>query len=205
MGHIRNPSLTQLGFRQAEHLRDTFPYMDRITHIMCSPLKRTLQTCVTAFKPLLEDGLRVVCWEELREFGVSPAQTGDPLPVLKEFINGNPVDISSLWDGWEISPYKTPPTLRSMSGHVLDLSKMLSRFMEAALNKDRGPEAHEELDRFGKREIERKDVELLIVSHNDLLCQLGGISERGKYYISDHLPAELKLILIPRGILERRL
>lgn len=49
---IPDPRFTEVGIWQAQVLRETFLHMDRISYILCSPLTRTIQTCVTAFRPL---------------------------------------------------------------------------------------------------------------------------------------------------------
>jgi hypothetical protein len=75
--------------------------MDRITHVLCSPLRRTLDTALVSFKPLYDRGLKIVAWEQLREWGKAPCNTGDPLEELKSKMSDLPVDMRLLAEGWE--------------------------------------------------------------------------------------------------------
>jgi broad specificity phosphatase PhoE len=64
--------------------------MDKITHILCSPLERSLQTALEGFKPLLERGLVIVAWDKIIEIGPGPCNVGDSLPRLKKKMEGLP-------------------------------------------------------------------------------------------------------------------
>lgn len=76
-----DPLLTCFGGRQAEYLRNTFIPMNKITHIFCSPMKRTLGTCILGFKPLLDSGLGVIAYPDLKEWGTGSSSTGSPVKV----------------------------------------------------------------------------------------------------------------------------
>lgn len=62
-----DPPLNNHGVRQCRHLAQTFPHMDKITHVMVSPSKRTLQTCLLAFSEVFDRGLIGLVLSELRE------------------------------------------------------------------------------------------------------------------------------------------
>jgi broad specificity phosphatase PhoE len=99
---IPNPSLTKVGFEQAKTLGEVFVPYKRITHILCSPMKRTIQTAMAAFEPLLRDGLNIVCWGDLRECGATPASIGDNRTDLKRYINKNPINVNLLEEDWQL-------------------------------------------------------------------------------------------------------
>ncbi|RWA04348.1 hypothetical protein EKO27_g10755, partial [Xylaria grammica] len=46
---IRDPDLTELGKAQCAELCKKFPYHDKITHLVASPIRRTLFTCQLSF------------------------------------------------------------------------------------------------------------------------------------------------------------
>ena len=68
---ILNPALTLLSHKQALSLHQTFVPMHRITQIVCSPMKCTLQTAAIGFRPLLTENpsLKIIAWPDLRECG----------------------------------------------------------------------------------------------------------------------------------------
>ncbi|KAK6343736.1 hypothetical protein TWF730_011325 [Orbilia blumenaviensis] len=51
--YIRDPTLTDLGHSQCHRLATTFPHHDSVTHVICSPLKRTIQTTLECFYPTI--------------------------------------------------------------------------------------------------------------------------------------------------------
>jgi broad specificity phosphatase PhoE len=53
-----DPALTTLGIKQALNLRQTFAPMNNITHILCSPMNRAINTALLAFPPLFLKGLK---------------------------------------------------------------------------------------------------------------------------------------------------
>lgn len=102
---IRDPDLTPLGEKQCETLRTAFPYHDRITHLVASPIRRTIYTCLLAFESCItEKGLHVIGLPELQETSDLPCDTGSDPPKLKEeFGSGkwkDAVDLSLVKDGW---------------------------------------------------------------------------------------------------------
>jgi len=102
---VVDPDLTPLGIKQAKNLRETFIHMNNITHILCSPLKRTLHTAQIAFEPLISQGLKIVAYPDLREHGVGLSSTGSSLEeLLKLYLKDNrTVDLTLVPEGWEIN------------------------------------------------------------------------------------------------------
>jgi hypothetical protein len=60
--------------------------MDKITHIVCSPVRRTLDAALLSFAPLFIRGLQMTVFGSLREFGDSPASTGSALGWVEENV-----------------------------------------------------------------------------------------------------------------------
>ncbi|KAL1840318.1 hypothetical protein VTJ49DRAFT_571 [Mycothermus thermophilus] len=97
---LPDPDLTPLGIEQCARLRQAFPYHDKVTHLVASPLKRTLKTCLLAFGD--GDGKdggegnrkeRVIALPEIQEISPLPCDVGSPVENLAaEF--GESVDLS---------------------------------------------------------------------------------------------------------------
>jgi hypothetical protein len=179
---VDNPALTRLGHKQAEYLQTAFEPMNRITHILCSPLKRTLQTCVLGFKPLLKEGLRVVCWSDLRGSSRHPFNRAEPFKTLEYFINDNPVDISLLEGKLEMiedERYERGSTVRAA-----DVEEALRNLGTVALKDPglRSKEDREMLARFGTRQSHVNNVEIAVVTHSSFVAKLAGNWDNGNIH-----------------------
>ena len=76
--------------------------MDKITHIIASPMKRTMGTALFSFLPaLVERGIEVIAWHELREWGSSPCNTGRAVSKLRREWTDLPINLDLLPQGWE--------------------------------------------------------------------------------------------------------
>ncbi|KAI2629467.1 histidine phosphatase superfamily [Xylaria nigripes] len=96
---LRDPSLTAKGLQQCEHLREVYPYMDQATHIISSPMRRTIYTSKIGFSPLVSSGKRIVLLPQLQESSARPSDTGSPHEDLEaEF--GDCIDTVHLYEGW---------------------------------------------------------------------------------------------------------
>lgn len=81
---IPDPYLTPLGYEQCAKLRAEFPDHDRLTHLVASPLRRTLVTCYESFKPAVaERGKKVVAQPLLQEVSWFPCDTGSEPEVIR--------------------------------------------------------------------------------------------------------------------------
>jgi len=52
---LPDPDLTPLGKEQCAQLQKSFPYHSQVTHLVASPLRRTLYTCLLSFEPALQN------------------------------------------------------------------------------------------------------------------------------------------------------
>jgi broad specificity phosphatase PhoE len=96
---IPDPYLTPTGKEQCLALRNTFPHHDRLTHLVASPMRRTLQTCEQSFRPAVDRGLKVVAQPLVQEVSTLPCDTGsEPEVLAAEF--GEWADVSGVPKGW---------------------------------------------------------------------------------------------------------
>ena len=88
---------------QCLQLSREFPNMDGITHILVSPLRRTLETCLVAFDPALTRGVQPIIWAALKEFGGGPCSKGAHKSKIKKQLSelGLSTNFSLLRHGWE--------------------------------------------------------------------------------------------------------
>ncbi|PVH75652.1 hypothetical protein DL98DRAFT_518474 [Cadophora sp. DSE1049] len=78
--------------------------MDKITHILTSPLRRTLQTTLLAFEPAIKAGIKPVALDLLRETGKGRNSWGSDLPTLLKELGelGESVLTTEVEHNWEI-------------------------------------------------------------------------------------------------------
>ena len=97
---IPDPYLTPTGKEQCAALRASFPYHDRLTHLVASPMRRTLQTCEQSFRPAVDaKGLKVVAQPLVQEVSTLPCDVGsEPEVLAAEFKEW--ADISAVPKGW---------------------------------------------------------------------------------------------------------
>lgn len=108
---LPDPDLTPLGEQQCRDLRANFPYHSKITHLVASPLRRTLYTCLLSFADEVEKkGIKVVAQPLLQETSDLPCDTGsDPAKLEKEFGEKGQVDLSLVEEGWNNKKGKWAP------------------------------------------------------------------------------------------------
>ncbi|KAI1496673.1 phosphoglycerate mutase [Biscogniauxia marginata] len=96
---LPDPNLTPEGEKQCDGLCKRFPSHDQITHLVASPLRRTLFTCLRSFAPAVQAGKKIVALPDAQEISVLPCDIGTDLEKLKaEF--GDRVDLHLVQDGW---------------------------------------------------------------------------------------------------------
>ncbi|KAK2599861.1 hypothetical protein N8I77_011583 [Diaporthe amygdali] len=96
---IPDPYLTPTGIEQCAALRASFPHHDRITHLVASPMRRTLQTCEQSFRPAVDAGSKVIAQPLVQEVSTLPCDTGsEPEVLAAEF--GAWADLSIVEKGW---------------------------------------------------------------------------------------------------------
>ncbi|KAK0614614.1 phosphoglycerate mutase family protein [Immersiella caudata] len=153
---LRDPGLTPTGFTQASALAKTFPHLSSIAVIISSPLRRTLETTLSAFGELITKGdVKLVLDADLQERSELPCDTGRDVTELKGDFPG--VDFSGLEEGWFVKEGRNKGDDESVEGRA---GAVRGRLAEVV----RGLE--------GKGEGERKDV--VVVTHGVFMKFLTG-------------------------------
>lgn len=103
---IPDPPLTAFGKADCNERSITAMSAERmlsLTHIVASPMRRTLQTALLYFAPVLaaRPDLKIIALPILKERGKSAASTGSDVDVLKKDFAGLPIDFSFVHKGWE--------------------------------------------------------------------------------------------------------
>jgi broad specificity phosphatase PhoE len=168
-----DPELTQLGVKQSLVLKETFTAMKSITHILCSPLTRTLQTAQVAFEDLISQGLKIVAYPDLREQGSGPSSTGTSLPELRRLLhNENKItDLSLVPKGWEIND-KDCNDGRQMRAEKV--RNALWELGQEALKESGGRWMGHEVGRGNTH----RNIEILVVSHGAFLQKMLGLESK---------------------------
>ncbi|KAB8293944.1 hypothetical protein EYC80_009417 [Monilinia laxa] len=96
---LPDPLLTPTGLTQCHSLSQTFPDPSRITHIVASPLRRTLYTALYSFPTFTSHGAKIIALPEIQETSSLPCDTGSaPAALAAEFAGT--VDLRLVGEGW---------------------------------------------------------------------------------------------------------
>ncbi|KAK2730054.1 phosphoglycerate mutase family protein [Colletotrichum kahawae] len=124
---IRDPLLTDKGKQQCADLRAAFPHHSKLTHLVASPLHRTLHTCLLGFGP--EDGHlgKVIALPEVQEVSDAPCDTGSAVSEIEGEFDGK-VDFSRVPADW--TEKKSPesrwePTLKKLEVRAAEARRAL--------------------------------------------------------------------------------
>ncbi|TVY59116.1 putative phosphatase SPAC5H10.03 [Lachnellula cervina] len=116
---LPDPSLTPLGESQCATLAQTFPHHALITHLVASPLRRTIYTCLLSFPHEVASGKKVLALPELQETSDLPCDTGsDPKKLLEEFGRDGKVDLSLVHEGWNSKKGKWSPSASAIESRA---------------------------------------------------------------------------------------
>lgn len=125
---MRDPDLTPLGEQQCRDLRAAFPYHDKLTRLVASPMRRTLYTCIMGFGdgpgPA---GYPITALDTLQELSDQPSDTGSSVAALTEEF-GSKADLSRVRDGvWTDKMSDTPfePTKAKIDARARDARRVL--------------------------------------------------------------------------------
>ncbi|KAK7557779.1 histidine phosphatase superfamily [Phyllosticta citricarpa] len=134
---LPDPLLTDNGKNQCFALRDTFPYHARVSHVVASPIKRTIYTALLAFSPVIEQKhLKVIALPELQETSDLPCDTGsDPAEVAREFA-GQPVDLSRVEEGWNSKKGRWAPESAAIEARARDARQFLRELASSSGDDD---------------------------------------------------------------------
>lgn len=124
---LRDPDLTDLGKEQCAELHKTFPYHAKITHLVASPIRRTIFTCQYSFPEAVRSGKKIVALPDCQEVSLYPCDVGSDHELLKQEFGagGGLVDFRLLTKDWNL---KTPD-----SRYFPDPQKLEARARDARL------------------------------------------------------------------------
>ncbi|KAI1637444.1 phosphoglycerate mutase-like protein [Biscogniauxia mediterranea] len=97
--NIQDPGLTPDGEAQCYKLRDTYPFMDKVSHVVSSPAQRAVATALIAFDPVVTKGKKAILLPDLQETGAKLSDTGSPPKRLEALFKPH-VDLSHLSERW---------------------------------------------------------------------------------------------------------
>jgi broad specificity phosphatase PhoE len=153
--------INNYGVAQCASLCMSFARMDKVTHILSSPLQRSIMTASHAFRPITDRGVKVLLVPGLREVnGSFRCNQGSPIKFLawqQAEIRKVPINFSLVkaQKGWELIDYT--PILET---HAFDTIEMIYNMAKEFIKKG-------ELNAEG-------NVELLVVGHAGMLGALIG-------------------------------
>ncbi|KAK3349353.1 histidine phosphatase superfamily [Lasiosphaeria hispida] len=97
---LPDPELTPLGKEQCASLCKAFPSHGKITHLVASPMRRTLYTCLLSFEPAAKAGKAVIALPEVQEVSNLPCDVGSAPGVLRGEFDAAAVDLGRVTEGW---------------------------------------------------------------------------------------------------------
>lgn len=137
LGHhnsiIRDPDLTELGEQQCRDLQERFPHHGKVTHLVASPLRRTINTCLLSFAPVANTGKKIVVIPDAQEISAQTCDIGlDREDLEAEFREE--IDASLLFPGWnDKSPSsKYAPTASKLDQRTLQVRLWLQNLVREA-------------------------------------------------------------------------
>ncbi|EKD17275.1 phosphoglycerate mutase family protein [Drepanopeziza brunnea f. sp. 'multigermtubi' MB_m1] len=168
-----DPELTDLGMRQAEHsLAPNFPPMAQITHILVSPMRRTMKTMMLGLAPALQRGIIPIAWPALKELGDFGANTGITAAELQAWIAGT-VDINMKLVGESWGKPMVEDNHAARRARAIYVEHCLGTFA-TAVRVDGAcgwawQDSENEMGVRVKRVPEEENVHVAVVSHGALL------------------------------------
>ncbi|KAL2072764.1 hypothetical protein VTL71DRAFT_12107 [Oculimacula yallundae] len=189
---IKDPGLTTKGIRQVEHLAQIFEHMDKVTYIICSPMRRTIHTAYLGFYPLIMDkNIPIIAYPGVREWGKVPTSIGVKMSELLDKFKELrcKVETRLVPDGWETSIGDVYPEYRDEKAAEVreDLYKLGQLVLDGKDGLWNGIEV---------KGVEKgRDVHIVVVSHGGFLATLEGSSHQrlwnAEYRTYEFAPKEM--------------
>jgi broad specificity phosphatase PhoE len=143
-----DPPLTPLGFSQAANLIKTFPDASNVGLILTSPLKRAIQTTLSAFPHVLdkryfdpesasgiERGAELVIDAELQERSSLPCDTGSDIEELRSMFPR--LDFGALERRWQWKEGLFAPDDEAVRGRAVRVRKRLEGVVEGLKGREK--------------------------------------------------------------------
>ncbi|KAK6435016.1 hypothetical protein LTR95_008799 [Oleoguttula sp. CCFEE 5521] len=124
---IHDPFLTPHGEEQCKNLREGFPYHDDIELLLASPMKRTIQTCRLAFKPVVDRGQQILLMPLAQESSRTQMDTGSTIGQIEEAF-GDLVDIhraAEVHPHWTKNVGRFGPDAEAQIGRARELRQFI--------------------------------------------------------------------------------
>ncbi|KAI4231403.1 MAG: hypothetical protein LQ352_008406 [Teloschistes flavicans] len=122
---MHDPALTPHGENQCLNLRSSFPYHSSVKLLVCSPLRRTIQTTLLAFEPEASRGVPCIALPEIQETSDLPCDTGSKLSEIMKDFKDQPVDFSLVPDDWNSKQGKWEPAQHAIDARCQAARKWL--------------------------------------------------------------------------------
>ncbi|KAL8736768.1 MAG: hypothetical protein Q9166_000134 [cf. Caloplaca sp. 2 TL-2023] len=122
---MHDPSLTSHGENQCLELRSKFPHHDSVNLLVCSPLRRTIQTTMLAFEPEISRGVQFIALADFQETSDLPCDTGSDLNILKEEFKDKHVHLCMLPEDWNSKKGKWAPHQDAIAARCREARKWL--------------------------------------------------------------------------------
>jgi broad specificity phosphatase PhoE len=152
---LHDPSLTERAFYRAENLGSQFTEANSNTVgiIITSPLRRTIQTSLTAFPRILDkryypvgsgrggapdkgwEGVKLVLNPDLQEIDIAPANTGSNSQTLGSWFPE--LDFGSLPVKWYVKEGDWSPDQVAVSRRVIRIMRELEAWLGSLRNTER--------------------------------------------------------------------
>jgi hypothetical protein len=128
--------------------------MDKVTHVICSPMRRTLDPALLSFAPVFERSVVMSVFAPLRALGFGASSRGSTREDLELMYEGQPISFKGLEEGWERQHTSSTVSLKeTIQSHLLFIAKKALEDLEASRSLDRS-------------------IEILVITHDGLLTWL---------------------------------
>ena len=88
-------------------------------------MRRTLYTTLLGFEPEIKKGLEVIALPELQETADEPCDTGSDIELLQKEMEGKPVDLSRVINGWNSNQGKWAADAHSVEVRAREVRQWL--------------------------------------------------------------------------------
>lgn len=138
--------------------------MTKITHVLVSPLRRSLETYFATFYPFLSTEVPTILWPGIKEWGNDSVNLGTSLDVLQPALEDMHVNFSLLEPGWENVIERDTRRVRGQMSR-----EELVEFADAARA---GTEWKGVSLKDAMVTDKNEDIHILLLSHDIIMCSM---------------------------------
>ncbi|KAI8963070.1 hypothetical protein F5Y11DRAFT_346925 [Daldinia sp. FL1419] len=149
--YMRDPGLTFEGRKQCLQIRQTYGFGHLVTHLIASPLRRSIETALYGLVPLLIPSKRVSLHAELQEIAATPSSTGVPKSQLEKSFSHEQVITKGIEEDWYVKGTGSAfaPDVAKVRARAREMRNLLFNLAKASI--DSGDE----------------DAHLVVVTHGE--------------------------------------